>query len=135
MLLDPHGRDDAVRAIVQRAAFDLAMTATVSAGRGDNRQRPTDRAVVVLLGHPLPAKAVAAVSASIAARGANIDRIRRLSRYPVTTVEFDVSGADLTSLRHDLALVAVQERVDVAVSPPGWLDVDGGSSSSTSTPP
>lgn len=119
VLLDPHGRDDAVRAIVQRAAFDLAMTATVSAGRGDNRQRPTDRAVVVLLGHPLPAKAVAAVSASIAARGANIDRIRRLSRYPVTTVEFDVSGADLTSLRHDLALVAVQERVDVAVSPAG----------------
>ena len=33
--------------------------------------------------------------ARIAAHGANIDRIRRLSRYPVTTVEFDVSGADV----------------------------------------
>ena len=33
VLLDPHGREDAVRAIVQRTAFDLAMTATVSLGQ------------------------------------------------------------------------------------------------------
>ena len=43
-------------------------------------------------GAPLRASGVAAITARIAAHGANIDRIRRLSRYPVTTVEFDVSG-------------------------------------------
>ena len=49
---------------------------------------------------------MAAVAAAIADHGANIDRIRRLSRYPVTTVELDVSGADVGDLRQDLAMVA-----------------------------
>ena len=35
---------------------------------------------------------VAAIAGRLAERGANIDRIRRLSREPVTTVELDVSG-------------------------------------------
>ena len=49
------------------------------------------------MGAPLETHHVAAVAAAIAEHGANIDRIRRLSRYPVTTVELDVSGADGTS--------------------------------------
>src|SRR5690606_33152765 len=54
-----------------------------------------------------------------AATGANIDRIRRLSRYPVTTFEFDVSGADVSRLRRDLAAISSKEGVDLAVSPSG----------------
>jgi phosphoserine phosphatase len=74
---------------------------------------------VVVLGAPLLASAVAAVSARIAAHGANIDRIRRLSRYPVTTVELDVSGADIAALRTELSLEAAVRGVDIAVSPAG----------------
>jgi phosphoserine phosphatase len=74
---------------------------------------------VVVLGAPLLASAVAAVSARIAAHGANIDRIRRLSRYPVTTVELDVSGADIAALRIELSLEAAVRGVDIAVSPAG----------------
>jgi phosphoserine phosphatase len=62
---------------------------------------------------------VAAVTSRIAAHGANIDRIRRLSRYPVTTVEFDVSGADVLALRRELALESHVHGVDIAVAPAG----------------
>ena len=41
------------------------------------------------------------------------------SEYPVTTLEFDVSGADVPALRAELAAVAAAERVDVAVAPAG----------------
>jgi len=74
---------------------------------------------VVVLGAPLLASAVAAVSARIAAHGANIDRIRRLSRYPVITVELDISGADIPALRTELSLEAAVRGVDIAVSPAG----------------
>ena len=43
-----------------------------------------------------------AVTAELAARGANVDRIRRLARRPVTALELDVSGVpDLADLRRD----------------------------------
>ena len=60
-----------------------------------------------------------AVTTRIAAHGANIDRIRRLSRYPVTTVEFDISGADVAVLRTELSLEAAVRGVDIAVAPAG----------------
>ena len=73
----------------------LGMDVRFSGGRGDNAHRRTGRAAVVVIGAPLEAAAVAALARSIAVHGANIDRIRRLARYPVTTIEFDVSGADV----------------------------------------
>ena len=97
----------------------LGMDVQVSTGTGDNPRRPTGRAAVVVLGAPLTARAVAAVARSIAAQGANIDRIRRLARYPVTTLELDVSGTEVAALRRQLALVAAEEGVDVAVAPAG----------------
>ncbi|KRE41640.1 phosphoserine phosphatase SerB [Knoellia sp. Soil729] len=118
-LLAPGGTAKALREVVTAVGAELGLTVSVSKGRGDNRERPTGRAAVVVLGSPLRAGAVAAVASSIAEHGANIDRIRRLSRYPVTTLELDVSGADLDSLRRELSLVAAQEHVDIAVSPAG----------------
>lgn len=109
----------AVEDVVTAAANRLGMRVTVTVGRGDNRPRRTGRAVVVVLGAPLRAVAVAAVTAHIAAHGANIDRIQRLSRYPVTTVELDVSGADLHRLRAELALEAHRLGVDIAVAAAG----------------
>jgi phosphoserine phosphatase len=63
---------------------------------------------------------VAAVAARIAACGANIDRITRLSRWPVTTIELDLSGADDPArLRSGLATEAAAGRFDIAVQPAG----------------
>ena len=120
MLLAPGaGAEERLTAVVGDVAGQLGLTARFEAGTGDNAPRRTGRVAVVVLGAPLLASAVSAVTARIAAHGANIDRIRRLSRYPVTTVEFDVSGADVLSLRRELALESSVHGVDIAVAPAG----------------
>jgi phosphoserine phosphatase len=70
---------------------------------------------VTVLGHPLRPAAMARVAGTIAACGANIDRIERLASYPVTCVELDVSGADPQLLRQRLTADAASGGVDVAV--------------------
>ena len=119
LLLSAGPNDERLRSVVTAVGGDLGMQVNVQSGEGDNAPRRGGRAAVVVLGAPLLASAVAAVTARIAAHGANIDRIRRLSRYPVTTVEFDISGADVTALRRELALEAAVRGVDIAVSPSG----------------
>jgi phosphoserine phosphatase len=102
---------------------ETGLRVTCLAGSGDNAPRRGVRLHVTLIGRPLLPVAVAEISGRIAAHGANIDRIRRLSRDPVTTVELDVSGSsgssDAEALRRDLAVEAARLGVDVAVSPAG----------------
>jgi len=74
---------------------------------------------VTILGSPLLPAAIAGIAGRIAANGANIDRIERLSHYPVTTIEMDVSGADPDQLRAALAIEAAEQQVDVAVQRAG----------------
>jgi phosphoserine phosphatase len=84
--------------------------------------RPTvikARHYVTLLGQPLRASAIAAVTGRIAACGGNIDRIARLSRYPIMSFELLVSGGDPGTLRTELAAEAAAQHVDVAVQPAG----------------
>ncbi|MCY7290494.1 MAG: phosphoserine phosphatase SerB [Cryobacterium sp.] len=119
LLLSAGPRDSRLREVVVSVGTSLGMTVTVASGSGDNAPRRGGRVAVVVLGAPLLASAVAAVTARIAAHGANIDRIRRLSRYPVTTVELDISGADIAALRTELSLEAAVRGVDIAVSPAG----------------
>jgi phosphoserine phosphatase len=119
LLLSAGPGDSRLRDVVINIGTALGMHVSVESGRGDNPARPGGRAAVVVLGAPLLASAIAAISARIAAHGANIDRIRRLSRYPVTTVELDISGADITALRAELSLEAAVRGVDIAVSPAG----------------
>ncbi|MGL5819604.1 MAG: phosphoserine phosphatase SerB [Phycicoccus sp.] len=121
VLLVP-GRDENVLADrLVRAGESKGMTVELTVGRGDNARRRTGRVAVVVMGAPLEARHMAAVSAAVAEHGANIDRIRRLSRWPVTTVELDVSGADVLSLRRALALAAADSGADVAVAPAGLV--------------
>ena len=68
-----------------------------------------------MLGHPLTAESTAAIAARITATGGNIDRIFRLAKYPVTAVEFAVSGTETEPLRTALATEAAALGVDVAV--------------------
>lgn len=71
---------------------------------------------VVVLGRPVTAKALTALSAELARLGANIDSIRGVADYPVTGLELTVTcPGDDTSLRAGLAAVAATEGVDVAV--------------------
>ena len=113
-------RNDAgVRAAAARLADELGMELDISRGYGDDRGRPTGRFHVTVLGAPLRPAAVAAVTGRIADSGANIDRIVRMARYPVTAIDLDISGADPTGLRTALAAEAARQRVDVAVQPAG----------------
>ncbi len=108
-----------LRDLVTELASSLGMRVSVRSGHGDNATRPHGRLHVTVLAAPLVPAALAAVAEQIAQEGANIDRIRRLSRWPVTTVELDVSGGDVGPLRAALAAVAVQHGVDIAVAPAG----------------
>jgi len=108
-------------AAVERAADALGMDVEIVQGHGDNSRRGTGRGHVTLLGRPLPPRAVAAVTGRIADTGANIDRIVRMARYPVTAIEFQVSGADIQRLRRVLATEAAAQQVDVAVQSAGML--------------
>ncbi len=102
-------------------AATLGMDLEIARGEGDNNPRREGRAHVTVLGHPLVPKAVAAITGRVADTGANIDRIIRMARYPVTAIEFHVSGTDLHGLRAVLAREAVEQRVDVAVQNVGLL--------------
>jgi phosphoserine phosphatase len=112
--------EGAVMAAAHAAGSASGLRVACVAGAGDNAARPAGRLHVALIGSPLLPVAVSGVAGRLAGHGANIDRIRRLSRYPVTTVEFDVSGADdPRALRGELAAEAARHAVDVAVSPAG----------------
>ena len=108
------------RAITELAA-DLGLDAEITAGSAErDNARIGDAARrgllhVTLLGSPLRPDAVAAVAGRVAASGANIDRIGRLAKDPVTCIELDVSGAEPMSLRAALAREATEHGVDVAV--------------------
>ncbi|MFF7728146.1 phosphoserine phosphatase SerB [Streptomyces sp. NPDC008001] len=104
-----------LRATVHSWAEAMRMQAEIISGRGDNRPRGTGRSHVTVLGHPLTAESTAAIAARITGTGGNIDRIFRLAKYPVTAVEFAVSGVETEALRTALALEAHERGVDVAV--------------------
>ena len=59
------------------------------------------------------------MSSVVTEHGGNIDRIRRLSRTPLTTLELVVSGTDVAHLRPALAATAAETGFDVSVSPAG----------------
>lgn len=76
---------------------------------------------VVVLGNPLRPSAIAMIAKTLAMQGANIERIYRTASYPVTAVEFVVSGATQQSVRTALAQVSVLENIDIAVQPGGLM--------------
>ncbi len=110
-----------LRDAVEQTATDLGMTVDVDRGSGDNRARREGRSHVTVLGIPLKASAFAAVAGRIADSGANIDRIERMARYPVTAIDLHVSGADPEQLRSVLAAEAATQGIDIAVQPVNLL--------------
>jgi phosphoserine phosphatase len=110
-----------LRDAVQQTADELGMTVELDRGSGDNRARRGGRSHVTVIGTPLKASAMAAMAGRIADSGANIDRIERMARYPVTAIDLHVSGAEPEVLREVLATEAARQGVDVAVQPANLL--------------
>jgi len=105
-----------IHVAVSQLAADLGLEVEITTGSGSGDVFPRgDLLHVTLLGSPLAPAAVSGIAGQIAARGANIDRIGRLAREPVTCIELDVSGGDPDILREDLARAAVEHGIDVAV--------------------
>jgi phosphoserine phosphatase len=104
-----------LRHAMEQVAKDLNMTLDLDKGSGDNRPRPQGRSHVTVLGTPLKSTAVAAIAGRIADTGANIDRIERMARYPITAIDLHVSGVDPEKLRDILAREAAVQNVDIAV--------------------
>lgn len=72
-------------------------------------------AAVTIVGLTLGPDAFGAAAGAIAEAKGNIDRIVRLSRYPVVSYELIVAGGELADLRRNLALAAAEHSFDVAV--------------------
>ena len=106
-----------LRDAVEETARGLGMHVDIDRGTGDNKSRRGGRSHVTVIGTPLKAAQMAAVAGRIADSGANIDRIERMARYPVTAIDLHVSGIDTDSLRATLASEAAQQGIDIAVQP------------------
>ena len=102
------GREAGVAVLVEPASG--ASSPVEGAGR---------RHHVIVLGRPVPPDAVGGAARAIAEVGGNIDAIRRLSDYPVTSFELTVSGAEAGALRAALAAVAAATGADIAVEQVG----------------
>lgn len=72
-------------------------------------------AAVTILAARIGPQAFGAAARAVAATGGNIDRIVRLSRYPVVSYELIVGDCDLGDLRHSLLLAGGEHGFDVAV--------------------
>lgn len=110
-----------LRDAVEATAADLGMSVEVDRGTGDNKVRREGRSHVTVIGAPLKAAAMAAVAGRIADSGANIDRIERMARYPVTAIDLHVSGVHPDRLRAMLSMEAAAQGVDIAVQPASLL--------------
>jgi phosphoserine phosphatase len=70
--------------------------------------------VVTVIGMRIGPADFGSVASAIADGGGNIDRIYRLSRYPVVSYELLVGNGDLDRIRANLVLAAAERPIDVA---------------------
>ena len=101
------------------ASWDTAGSGTDGGADAGGRAPAHLRSHVTVLGAPLRPAALAGIAGRVADIGANIDRIVRIARYPVTALELEVSGVPPESLQLILAAEAAVQGVDVAVQRSG----------------
>jgi phosphoserine phosphatase len=86
----------------------------------DDTPTPTrPMSVVTVIGMAVGADDFGSVAAAIADAGGNIDRIFRLSRYPVVSYELLVSNGNLDRMRENLVRTAVERPIDIAIQRDG----------------
>lgn len=72
-------------------------------------------AAVTIVARSIGPEAFGAAASAIAEAGGNIDRIVRLSRYPVVSYELAVADGEFDQLRRNLGQAAAEHHFDVAV--------------------
>lgn len=77
------------------------------------------RFAVIVIGRVLDPCQLGAVADAIASAGGNIERIARLSDYPVISYELIVVGSELSQLRASLLQASHDHHVDVAIEREG----------------
>ncbi len=111
--------DEDLNVCAEKLGVDIATSFQSQAG--STIAAKTGLMHVVALGNPLKPAAISSIAAEIAEHGGNIERIHRTASYPVTAIEFVVSGVDQHCIRPSLATVANAQSVDIAVSPGGLM--------------
>src|SRR3546814_13940573 len=87
-----------LREKVHKTAEDLGMSVDVDRGSGDNKRRRQGRSHVTVIGAPLKASMLAAITGRIADSGGNIDRLNRMAPYPVTSADLHLPGVPTATL-------------------------------------
>jgi phosphoserine phosphatase len=77
------------------------------------------RSAVTVIGREVGPEVFGAVAAAIASGNGNIDRIFRLSRYPVIAYELAITDGDIDVMRRALVEVAAATPVDIAIQAEG----------------
>ncbi len=77
------------------------------------------RFAVTVIGSRLSPQALGGVADAIVAGTGNIERIVRLSNYPVVSYELIVVGGDTVTMREQLLVASSRYQVDVALQPEG----------------
>jgi phosphoserine phosphatase len=75
--------------------------------------------VVTVLGERIGPDDFGEVAGAIANGGGNIERVFRLSRYPVVSYELTVSNGDVDKIREKLIIAAAGRPIDIAIQPEG----------------
>jgi phosphoserine phosphatase len=78
-----------------------------------------DRFAVTVIGEVLSPTALGGVADAIVTGGGNIERIARLSRYPVVSYELLIVGGDFDRLRTELIRASSVHGVDIAIQREG----------------
>lgn len=96
-------------------AWEQGFTLDFEVVEGTSSRSSKPRSVVTVIGQALPPAALEAVTRAIADGGGNIDRIVRLSRYPVISFEFVVVDGDVDTIRTRLVAASATHHIDVAI--------------------
>ncbi len=122
--MDPLALTD-VEKELRAALWEYGQRVTIETGAEVQAvSRPRSTHVLVALGNPVTADQVSRVGRALAGYGANIDRIRGISNYPVTGLEFrvtlpDYSPGDGREIRKTLAELSAEMGIDLAIEHAG----------------
>jgi phosphoserine phosphatase len=105
----------------QAESLDLDIAIAFSEQKSESIAAKSGLTHVVVLSQDLKPSAMAGLASAIADAGGNIERIHRTASYPVTAIEFLVSGVATSELKSQLASLSGDLDVDIAVSPGGLM--------------
>jgi phosphoserine phosphatase len=109
----------AVGAAVSKAFADVPTEVALTPLHERDVEQPSERHLVTVLATQIDARTLERVTGRVSRCGGNIERIVRLSAYPVHCYELAVAGGALRQLRVALAEEAVHCQVDIAVQAAG----------------